>query len=101
MKVEKQSATIFWVLQHREWIRYAFANSGSLTGIHASRLTAAASLTISTNDFQGITYAVASTGANSYIQWSHGATGVTAASNYFVRVIVGDKVYTGKIVYQK
>jgi hypothetical protein len=57
----------------RGWVRYAFANSGALAGIvRTTGPAAAATLSISNNDFQGIVNSVAGTHTHTYINWSHG-----------------------------
>ncbi|MFT3911087.1 MAG: T9SS type A sorting domain-containing protein [Ferruginibacter sp.] len=58
------------------WVRFAFANSGTITGISLTN-TIATSESISNNDIQGITYAAASTGAHNYLT----LTGATATGN--------------------
>jgi hypothetical protein len=58
------------------WINYAVANSGSLTGISVAN-TIATVHNINSNNFSGITYSVAGTNSNTYINF----TGGTAANN--------------------
>lgn len=59
-----------------DWIRFAVANSGTLTGISLTN-TVATTHSIQNNDIRGITYSVAGSGANTYIN----LTGATAANN--------------------
>jgi hypothetical protein len=61
------------------WMRFAFANSGALTGVSNSSGTATTAISLSSNDFQGITYAVASTGSHTYINCG---TGTCASINF-------------------
>jgi hypothetical protein len=81
------------------WLRYAFANSGALAGIILSGSTAATTHSIQTNDFQGIVYAVASTGTHTYINNTAG-TGAgdtsTIASNTFTNLNVNT---TGSVTF--
>jgi hypothetical protein len=62
------------------WVRYTFTNSGLLTGISASATTAAATLSISTNDFRGIVNTIGGTQAQTYITVNH-ATSTTSTIN--------------------
>src|SRR5205823_49984 len=64
------------------WLRYAFPNSGTLTGINLTGSTAATTHSIQTNDFRGITYSVAGSGSHTYITTTAGtaATDVTTIS---------------------
>ena len=57
-------------------MRYAVANSGTLTGISVTN-TAATTHTVSSNNFTGIVYSVAGTNTNTYLT----LTGATAANN--------------------
>ena len=59
-----------------DWINYAVANSGALTGIGVTN-TVATSHNIQNNDLRRITHTVAGTHSNTYIN----LTGATAASN--------------------
>jgi hypothetical protein len=56
------------------WMRWAFATSSTVTGINATGLVAAAALSITGNDFRGLTYSVSGTGAHTYINWSHASS---------------------------
>jgi hypothetical protein len=56
------------------WIRYAFANSGALTGISKSGTATLTSIAINNNDFQGIVNSVAGSQAHTYISFQVGAT---------------------------
>ena len=70
------------------WIRYAFANSGALIGINKSGSTAA-TLSISSNDFQGIVHAAAGSSAHTYITWSNASSTTTNVnSNTFTNLNV-------------
>ena len=70
------------------WIRFAFANSGALTGINKSGSTAA-TLSISSNDFQGIVHSVAGTTAHTYITWTNASSTTTNInSNTFTNLNV-------------
>lgn len=62
------------------WVRYTFTNSGLLTGISASATSAAATLSISTNDFRGIVNTIGGTQAQTYITVNH-ATSTTSTIN--------------------
>ena len=55
-------------------ITYSAANSGALTGISATAVAAAATLSISSNDFQGIVHSVAGSSVHTYITWSHASS---------------------------
>ena len=74
-----------------DWIRYAVANSGTLTGINCTGATAATTISIQSNNIRGITYSVAGTGVNTYINIT-GATATnviaTIASNLFTNLTV-------------
>ncbi len=70
------------------WMRYAFANSGTLTGISKTGGTTA-TIAINNNDFQGIVYAAASTGAHTYINWANAtSTSSNVNSNTFTNLNV-------------
>jgi hypothetical protein len=58
------------------FVRYVFANSGTLTGLSVTN-TLATTHNITNNDFQGITHAVAGTHSQTYIN----LTGATVANN--------------------
>ncbi len=58
------------------FVRYVFANSGTLTGLSVAN-TLATTHNITNNDFQGITHAVAGTHSHTYIN----LTGATAVNN--------------------
>lgn len=58
------------------FVRYAFANSGTFTGLSVAN-TIATTHNITNNDFQGITHTVAGTNSQTYIN----LTGATAANN--------------------
>lgn len=60
----------------RDWVRYAFANSGTLTGISVTN-SVATTHNVQSNDVRGITYSVAGTGTNTYLN----VAGGTAANN--------------------
>jgi hypothetical protein len=79
------------------WVRYAFANSSILTGINASATAAAATVTISSNDFRGIVYSTAGTGAHTYITWNHASsTTDNINSNTFTNLDVNT---SGSIIF--
>lgn len=58
------------------FVRYAFANSGTFTGLSVAN-TIATTHNITNNDFQGITHTVAGTNSQTYLNF----TGGTAANN--------------------
>jgi len=81
------------------WMRYAFANTNAtgVTGINASAIAAAATLTISSNDFRGITYSVSGTGPHTYITWAHaGSVTDNINSNTFTNLNVNT---TGSVTF--
>ncbi|WP_227430930.1 hypothetical protein, partial [Psychrobacter sp. I-STPA6b] len=61
----------------RDFMTYAVANSGALTGITSSNTVATVN-NINGNDFRGIVYSTAGSGSNTYIN----LTGATAANNF-------------------
>ena len=78
------------------WIRYAFANSGALTGISRAGSTTA-TLSISNNDFEGIVYVPGSSGSNTYITRSNASsTATNVNSNTFTDLNVNT---TGSITF--
>lgn len=64
------------------WIRYAFANSGALTGITKSGTATLTSIAINNNDFQGIVNSVAGSHAHTYISYQVGATNNVNANTF-------------------
>ncbi|MBI5474276.1 MAG: hypothetical protein HY961_18220, partial [Ignavibacteriae bacterium] len=81
------------------WIRYAFANSGTLTGISLTGSTSATSHSIQTNDFQGIVYSVAGSGLHKYITTTAGTAAsdvMTISNNTFTNLNINT---TGNVTF--
>ncbi|MEO6669820.1 MAG: hypothetical protein ABIN36_10115 [Ferruginibacter sp.] len=89
-------------------ITYSVANSGNLTGINVPTVGAAASVSISSNNFQGFAQTVAGTGAHTYINLNHSAntasidninsnafTNLTANTSGNVTFIIRDGIMAG------
>ncbi len=68
------------------WLRYAFANSGALTGITNTAGATFSNLSIQTNDFRGIVHSVAGTSAHTYITNTAAGPNVTISSNTFTNL---------------
>ncbi len=80
-------------------ITYSAANNKSLIGITVPTVGATASVSISSNNFQGFAQTVAGSGAHTYINYSHGASTATSDninSNTFTNLIANT---TGNITF--
>ncbi len=77
-------------------VTYSAANSGILTGISNNDGAAAASLTITGNDFRGITNSAASSSSHTYITNSYFPGSATISSNTFTGLNVNT---TGDITF--
>ncbi|MFT3911085.1 MAG: T9SS type A sorting domain-containing protein [Ferruginibacter sp.] len=72
------------------WVRYAFANSGTLTGISCAN-TVATTHSVQNNDIRGIQYDAAGSGSNTYISFTGGTQAgnvSTVAGNTFTNLNV-------------
>ncbi|UAY51277.1 hypothetical protein [Ferruginibacter albus] len=77
-------------------ITYNAASSGSLIGIYVTKGGTTAALSISNNNFQGINYAVAGTGSNTYISNSAATLSQAINNNTFTNLNVNT---TGSITF--
>jgi hypothetical protein len=79
------------------WVNYPFASSGSLNGISCTNTVATVS-NINTNDFRGITYAIAGSNSHTYITFSNASAGnvATIDGNTFTNLNINT---TGSVTF--
>jgi hypothetical protein len=78
-------------------ITFSIANSTAITGITAGTPAVAATLSINSNDFRGIVYTAAGTGAHTYITWGYQGSGAgTISSNTFTNLSINT---TGAVTF--
>ncbi len=79
-----------------DWIRYAFATSGSLVGISNTGGGSSSALSIQTNAIRGITYALAGTNSNTYLTNTATTLSQNISSNTFTNLTINS---TGSITF--